>query len=370
MRDDAMIDRAWLEIDSQALLNNYHQIQKHVGRSKVMAVVKDLFYGLGADSILLLQEHGVDFFATATIQEAIELRQMGIDQDILILGYTHPNRFIELAQNDFHQTIVSLNYAQEIAEFSKRVRPIKTHLKVNTGMNRLGVHYEDKEEILKLYQNEHLTINGIFSHLLAADEYTAEADQMNKDQIERLDQTIDYLESHDINVGITHMYNSYGCLRFGDHPYDYCRPGLIFVGCPDAPDFQNCLTLKARVAMVKDVAKGQQIGYGIDHKMENNATVATITIGYGDGLERRLNQTGFQFSYKGKNLPLVGRMCMDQMMVDVSEVPELKEGDYVEVLNAEHDVYDMSKALNTIPNEVLTHLMSRLPRRSVNEELY
>lgn len=361
-----MIDRAWLEIDHQALLNNYQQIQNHVGRSKVMAVVKDLFYGLGHDSILLLQENGVDFFATATIQEAIELRQIGIDQNILILGYTHPDRFIELYQNDFHQTIISYDYGLELIDFSKRVHPLKAHLKVNTGMNRLGISYLDQDKILELYQNEHLHINGIFSHLLAADEYTDDANLMNQLQIERLDQTIDFLEQNDINYGITHMYNSYGCLRFGNHPYDYCRPGLIFVGCPDAPDFKNCLDLKARVAMVKEVKQDQQIGYGIDNKLSHDATIATITIGYGDGLERRLNKTNFQFSYKNKKLPLVGRMCMDQMMVDVTGL-DIKEGDYVEVLSDEHDVYEMAKALDTIPNEVLTHLMTRLPRRSVNE---
>ncbi len=368
MREEEMIDRAWLEIDSQALLNNYQQIQAHVGRSKVMAVVKDLFYGLGADSILLLQENGVDFFATATIQEAIDLRRLGIDQDILILGYTHPDRFIELTQNDLHQTIVSYEYGLKIADFSKRVKPIKTHLKVNTGMNRLGVSYKELDKIVHLYQNTTLTINGIFSHLLASDEYSAEADQMNKDQIQRFDETIQALEDQGINPGLTHLYNSYGCIRFGEHQYDYCRPGLIFVGCPDAQGFKNCLNLMARVAMVKDVKKGQQIGYGIDHKMKQDATVATITIGYGDGLQRRLNQTNFEFSYRNKKLPLVGRMCMDQMMVDVTGL-DIKEGEYVEVLNNDHDVYDMAKVLDTIPNEILTHLMTRLPRRSVNEEV-
>lgn len=359
-----MIDRAWLEIDTAALLNNYQQIQNHVGRSKIMAVVKDVFYGLGIDSVLALQEHGVDFFATATIGEALELRHSGIDTDILILGYTHPSRFIELVQNDFTQTILSYEYGLKIADFHQK---IKTHLKVNTGMNRLGISYLEKDKIEDLYNR--LDISGIFSHLLASDEYSDEANQFTQTQIQRLDETIEYLESKGINVGFTHLYNSYGCIRYGEHAYDYCRPGLIFVGCPDAPNFMNTLFLKARVAMVKTVSEGQQIGYGITNKVPHDMKVATVTIGYGDGLERRLAQSGFAPSIKGVRTPFVGRMSMDQCVVDVSHIEDVKEGDVVEFLNQEHDVFEMAEALNTIPNEVLTHLMSRLPRRNVNEEI-
>ena len=213
-----MIDRAWLEIDAQALLNNYHAIQAHVGRSKVMAVVKDVFYGLGVDNVLLLQENGVDFFATATINEALELRHAGIDQNILILGYTHPSRFIDLVENDLHQTIVSKDYAQEIADYPDR---IKTHVKINTGMNRLGIRFDDLEGIKELFENKKLNILGIFSHLLAADEYTDEANKMNDLQIERFDSVLTFLDQNHINYGLTHMYNSYGCLRYGHHPYDF-----------------------------------------------------------------------------------------------------------------------------------------------------
>ena len=363
-----MIDRAWLEIDGAALLNNLEQIQNHVGRSKIMAVVKDVFYGLGIDSVLSLQERGVDFFATATIQEAIELRHAGIDQNILILGYTHPSRFIELVHNDFHQTILSLDYGQKILEFNKKSEaPIKTHLKVNTGMNRLGISYLEKDKILQLYKD--LEISGLFSHLLASDEYSDQANQMTQKQIERLDEVIDYLETHQVNVGITHMYNSFGCLRYGHHEYDYCRPGLIFVGCPEVPGFQNTLYLKARVAMVKEVKGGEQVGYGIENRIDKDMKIATVTIGYGDGLERRLNQTDFLVSVKGVPTPFVGRMSMDQLVIDVSQVEDIKEGDVVDILNGDHDVYDMARALDTIPNEVLTHLMTRLPRRNVNEEI-
>ena len=364
-----MIDRAWLEINTSALIHNLHQIQKHVGRSKVMAVVKDLFYGLGIDSILALQENGVDFFATATIDEAIELRQAGIDQNILILGYTHPSRFHELLDNNFHQTIISYEYGNSLADFSLKNGPIKTHLKVNTGMNRLGVHFQEKDKILELYNNENLIVNGVFSHLLAADEDTDEAKTMSNLQIKRLDEVIDFLHDENVLIGLTHMYNSYGCLRFGHHEFDYCRPGLIFVGCPDDPDFQNVLTLKARVAMVKDVKANQQIGYGIDHKMTRDAKVATVTVGYGDGLERRLNQSVFMPTFKGQPTPFLGRMCMDQLMVDVSGIDDIKEGDIIDIVSDEHDIFEMANGVGTITNEVLTHLMRRLPRRSVNEEI-
>ena len=359
-----MIDRAWLEIDAQALLNNYQQIQNRVGRSKVMAVVKDVFYGLGVDSVLTLQEHGVDFFATATISEALELRHAGIDKNILVLGYTHPSRFIELVQNDLHQTIISYDYGLKIETFHER---IKTHLKINTGMNRLGVNYKEREKILDLYNR--LEISGVFSHLLASDELTEKGRDVTKLQIQRMDEVVDFLESHNVDVGFTHLHNSYGCLNYGEYQYDYVRPGLIFVGCPDAKNFQNALTLKARVAMVKDIKKNEQIGYGAENTVPRDMRVATVTIGYGDGLERRLAETDFTPSIGGVACPFVGRMSMDQCVVDVSNVDNVKEGDVIEFLNNEHDVFKMAEALNTIPYEILTHMMSRLPRSNINEEL-
>lgn len=358
-----MNDRAWIEVNQENLLSNLELIQKSAGRSKIMAVVKDNCYGLGLDAILLLQEQGVDFFATATISEAITLREAGIDQNILILGYTDPRRFNELVQYQLHQTLISKEYALEIADYSSKHQPIACHLKINTGMNRLGIKYDELDEMISLYQNDNLNITGIFSHLFVADELNDEGEELTLLQINRFKEVIKLLEQNNINVGLTHLYNSYGLLFYSDtEQFDYCRPGLIFNGCADYPGFKNVLTLKAKIVMVKEVLEDQYVSYGFVGHLDAPKKIATVGIGYGDGLERRLNQTDYSFTVNNQLVKPLGRMCMDILMVDVTEVDNVKAGDVVELINDKHTVFDMAKALDTIPYEILTHLMGRLPR--------
>lgn len=360
-----MNDRSYLEIDGQALRHNYEQLLLKSHGSKIMAIVKDQFYGLGLDAIILLQELGCDFFAVSTLDEAIELRRIGIDQKILILGYTDPDRFHELVTYDIEQTVISDSYSLKMIEFGQHHTLLKGQIKINTAMNRLGFKidtFEQLESIKDLYLNSSIDITGTYSHLLASDEYSQEALRMNEFQISEYDRVLDYLHNNNITVGHTHLYNSYGILNYGHHAYEYTRPGLIFAGTPDDPDFKNVLSLYARVAMVKTVKAQSQIGYGIDNKTEKDCKIATITVGYGDGLSRATHKTNFKYKYKEHYLAPVGRMCMDQLMVDVSAVDEIMENDYIEIIGEGHDIYQLAKELDTIPNEVLTHFMPRLPK--------
>ncbi len=360
-----MKDRSYLEIDGQALKHNYEQLLVKSHGSKIMAIVKDQFYGLGLDAIIYLQELGCDFFAVSTLDEAIELRRIGIDQKILILGYTDPDRFNELITYDIEQTVISQSFSKLMVEFGKKQSPLKGQIKLNTAMNRLGLKIDTVEQlevIKELYTNPFIDITGTYSHLLASDEYTQEALSMNDYQISEYDRVLDYLHENQITVGHTHLYNSYGILNYGQHAYEYTRPGLIFAGTPDDPDFKNVLSLYARVAMVKTVNAHAQIGYGIDNKTEKECRIATVTVGYGDGLSRATHKTNFKYKYKEHYLTPVGRMCMDQLMVDVSAVDDIKENDYIEIIGEGHDIYQLAKELDTIPNEVLTHFMPRLPK--------
>ncbi len=360
-----MKDRSFLQIDGLALKHNYEQLLLKSHGSKIMAIVKDQFYGLGLDAIILLQELGCDFFAVSTLDEAIELRRIGIDQKILILGYTDPDRFHELITNDIEQTVISESYSFEMIEYGKKHTAIKGQIKLNTAMNRLGFKIDTPEQlavIKELYSNPFIEITGTYSHLLASDEYTEEALKMNDFQISEYDRVLDYLHENNITVGHTHLYNSYGILNYGHHAYEYTRPGLIFAGTPDDPDFKNVLSLYARVAMVKSVQAHAQIGYGIDNKTIRDCKIATVTVGYGDGLSRATHKTNFKYKYKDYYLTPVGRMCMDQLMVDVSDINDIVENDYIEIIGEGHDIYQLAKELDTIPNEVLTHFMPRLPK--------
>lgn len=355
-------DRAWIEVSLSALKNNLIQIQNHVGSSKIMGVVKDNFYGLGTESIKALETWGVDFFSVSTMDEAIALRQLGIKSDVLILGYTNPHRFHQLQQYDLQQTIVSPEFYQEMVNYGLQHTPLKGQIKINTGMNRLGIKASDRVLIQAILSNPACQITGIFSHLLAADEFTPEAKRLTQLQIQRYQETIDYCQSLNLNYGMTHLLNSYGSLFYGETAFDYVRPGISFVGCPDVAGFKNVIKVKSTVAMVKQVQKGEQLGYGAEHKAPHDMRVATITIGYGDGLLRHLNKTGHPLMLDGKICHLIGRMCMDQSLIDVSHLPNVKAGDIVEIISDEYDVFHMARELGTIANELLCHLNARLPK--------
>lgn len=356
------MDRAWIEVSLSSLKNNLKQIQSRIHSSKVMGVVKDEFYGLGHESVLALQEWGVDFFSVSNIEEAIKLRTYGIYQPILILGYTDPTRFPDLLTYSLQQTIVSTDYFKECVSFSKENSPLTCQLKINTGMNRLGVSYQDTDSIKAIMQSSDIIIQGIFTHLLASDEFNKEAREITLLQLSRYDEILRILKSENIPTGITHALNSYGCLFYGDHVYDYVRPGLCFAGCEDVQEFENVLKVKCKVSMVKKVLTGDQIGYGTVHKADKPMKIATITIGYGDGLLRSVSKTGFPVMLNNQECHFVGRICMDQCLIDVSHIPNVKQGDVVEIISDKHDIFELAKKLDTIPNEVLCQLNARLSK--------
>lgn len=358
-----MKDRAWLEIDAQALKHNLKKIEEYSGRSKIMAVVKDQAYGLGLDAVFLMQELGIDYFAVATIDEAIELRSIGIIYPILIFGYTHPSRFNDLVTYDITQTVVSIDYFEDLVSFNK---PLNVHLKINTGMNRLGITC-DVSIVEKLFNHSTITVTGIYTHLLSADQPGLGHDKAI-DQLTKFDLLLNQLDSLSLNYGITHVLNSAGIVFFGQsHSYDYVRPGLILASSGGFDDLRNVLSLKARIAMVKHVEAHQNVGYGIENVLNHPSDIATVTIGYGDGLSRALGKLNYEILVNNTKCPIVGRICMDQLLIDVSQV-KVKQDDIASLLYDGFDVNEMAQLLDTIPNEILTHFTSRLERILVNED--
>lgn len=351
------MDRAFLEVNVDALKHNVQKIEESIGRSKIMGVVKDQCYGLGMDAVFVLQEMGIDFFAVATLDEAIQLRGIGIFQPILIFGYTHPERFDELIEFDLIQTAVSVDYFMDLVHFNK---PIKTHLKINTGMNRLGIP-DDSDLVASLFAYEGVTICGIYTHLLSSDQ-PGIGHEKSLDQMKRFDELLVQLDRLGLDYGLTHVHNSAGIFYFGEsHVYDYVRPGLLLADSSGFDGYRDVVSLKARVAMVKEVKAGENVGYGIEHVLAQDTRVATVMIGYGDGLQRRLFKTGFQLRVNGVLRPLIGRICMDQLLVDVGTV-EVKQGDLVELIHDQFTVDQMAELLETIPNEILTQFQPRIER--------
>ena len=372
--------RAWIEIDLDAMVHNVKEVEKLVGNTKIMGIVKANAYGHGMElSAKALQKAGVDFFGVACMNEAIALRQSGIEQDILILGFTPLEQVPYLDQYNLIQTVVSLEYAQDLNAYAKtNHQTIRCHCKVDTGMNRIGIQYQDEykniDDIVQVYRQEHLNVEGIFSHFPVSDDLGQDAKTFTKHQIGLFDEVLEQLKAQGIEPGITHIQNSYGILNYLDLGYDYCRPGLLYMGVtsddeiPIAsnPDFIPALSLYANVSEVKWIQPGMTVSYGRHFKAEKPVKVASLTIGYADGLPRIVSNQGLEVLVHGQKCPIIGNVCMDQCMVDVTNVETVKQGDVVTIIGQENGqrvtVDTISRMAHSINNETLSAFGARLPR--------
>lgn len=359
--------RSWIEVDLEALDSNIKTIRRKLdGKSKLMAIVKDNAYGMGIDAVVNMQKQSIDFFAVSYLDEAIELRKAGITQNILILTKTDENRIGEVFEFGLIQTIHSEGYAQRISRICLDMKiQLHCHLKIDTGMNRIGIKVDaetmDMTQAIHIFQLKGIKIDGIFTHLHAADEDSSLGKQETMRQINLFDEVLKHLKEKRINYGITHVLNSAGFLNYREYSYDYVRIGLLLCGIGGASEYKEVLSVKSRITMVKEIAKGEMIGYGLFVNDRDNVRIATLSIGYGDGIARCLSTTNYRFSLNEYKIPLIGKVCMDQCMVDVTGI-DCEENDIVTVIGDNSSVQAMADALNTIPNEILVRLNGRLPR--------
>lgn len=372
--------RCWTEIDYDAIAHNVEEIQKLVGDTKIMGIVKANAYGHGdVECAKALQKVGVDFFGVSSVDEALHLRQNGIQDSILILGYTPPEHFHYLIEENIIQSLVSYDYAQKLDAYAKGAgTKIRCHCKVDTGMCRTGVIYQVQEknmdQILAEYRMEHLIVEGIFSHFPVSDDLGQESAAFTKKQIELFEEVCDNLRKEGINPGIRHIQNSYGILNYGDLKMDYCRPGLLYMGVTsdDAipiaskPDFIPILSWYANVSLVKWIQKGQSVSYGRHFIATKPTKVATVSVGYADGLHRLVSNCGLEVLIHGQKCPIIGNVCMDQCMVDVTQVDDVKEGDVVVLVGRQGDhrvtIDEISRKSHSINNETLSDIAGRVPR--------
>ena len=361
------LQRAAKEFSAPALLHNLQEIKRVIpSTTKVMAVVKADAYGCDAQLVArTLERVGVDFFAVATIEEAIELRRAGIKSRLLILGYTSAQRAKELNRYSLIQTIVSEAHGQALARTGL---PIECHLAVDTGMHRLGVA-PDLETVRRLYALPSLKITGIFSHLGSSDQLDTASILRTQAQIICFDDLLAGLSARNIAYGLTHLQSSYGILNYPEKQYDYVRPGILLTGSLSVPNeptkqkinVQPILTLKALLVDKKTVAAGEAIGYGLATVFDRPTTIGIVSIGYCDGVPRALSNQGFQLSYQGVLLPQVGLVCMDMLLIDLTDYPELAVESWLEVISDWTNTADQAQ---TIPNELISRLGSRVPSMS------
>lgn len=368
--------RAWIELDMDALAKNVRFLQSKLpAGSALMPAVKADAYGHGAVLIARALNHlGIAHFCVACADEGVELRQNGIKGEILILGYTHPDAFFLLDKYRLTQTVVDYEYANQLNSYGRKLH---VHVGIDTGMHRLGTRSENIDEIIKIYDMKNLKIDGMFSHMAASDSLFPKAKAFTKVQSDRFRETIDRIQANGYDIPKTHLQASYGLLNYPELGGDYARVGIALYGVlstkEDTDKYANLLTpvlsLKARVASVRTLHKNEAAGYGMAFTASKETKIATLSIGYADGLPRSLsNGTGYVL-INGCKARIAGRICMDQTIIDVTDIPYVSSGDIATIIGTSGNevigVTDIAEQTHSITNEVLSRLGSRLVRVAV-----
>ncbi len=372
MEKDLKQNRAWIEINLDNLENNITQIKNIIPtQTKIMAVVKANAYGHGMTEISKkLNQVGVTDFAVATLEEGIILREAGIKGNILILGYTNFNNIDYLLKYNLIQTIVDYEYAKRISQMDLKGK-LKVHIKINTGMNRIGESYKNIDKLIEIYQMKNLEILGTYSHLCVSDSLKEDDKLFTNKQITNFFETIKTLQNLGYDTGKIHIQASYGILNYPELNCDYVRPGIIMYGVY-SDEYENTktkvnlkpvLSLKARITSIKEITQGESVSYGRIFKADKTMKIATVGIGYADGYPRNLSGKNAKVLVNGNYVNIIGRICMDQLVIDVSNLTKIEDGDIVTLIGEEKQIKAEVVAQNsgTITNELLSRLGKRLP---------
>ena len=324
--------RCYAEVSLQAIRHNIAEAKKRISPGvKMLAVVKADAYGHGAVRVAHALEDMVDFFAVATLDEALELRENGISHPILILGYTSPSEYAELVAQDVRPSVYRMEDAEALSEEAVRQgRKAKLHIALDTGMTRIGfqVTEEEADRIARIAALPSLEVEGMFTHFSCCDQ---QDQSYTRKQMQKYEHMVELLKKRDVAIPILHVCNSAGIMEFGPDTWRFgmVRSGIITYGIYPSEEvtkqnlsLEPALQWRAHVVHVKDVGPGVGVSYGATYVTEKPVTrIATVSVGYADGYPRALSSKG-RVLIHGKYAPILGRVCMDQMMVDVSDIPE------------------------------------------------
>ena len=355
--------RCWAEVDLTRLIHNYRNAMKHLQPStKMICVLKADAYGLGAPMVAKrLWQEGQRMFAVASFNEAYELKHALPDADILILGMCGASQLVTAIENDMLLTVFSGNYASQVikaAAYAGKVARI--HIKLETGLHRLGFDVQKAADAIEtIIASEKMNLEGLFTHLALRNEGS------DHKQLSMLMEVRDSLLQRGIDVSMVHALDSIGMVRYPEAHLDAVRIGAWLYGVyprryAHPEESQLALTVKTRVSQLHLVPAGECLGYDEDHPLSKDSVIATLAAGYIDGYPR-LNSIG-EVEICGKRAPVVGLVCMDQMMVDVTNIPEVKEGDVVTLLGGSIGVDEYAQWGNLNRNESLARTGKRVPR--------
>lgn len=373
----------WAEVDLDALAHNFRLLQQHAGSAAVCAVVKAGAYGHG-DGIVCrtLADAGAKWFAVSCLAEALHLRSGGVTGEILILGHTDPACAATLACHRLTQAVFSPEYARALSDAALEANcRVRCHLKIDTGMGRLGfiARCEDDipaclEQLEACFALDGLEITGMFQHFAVADSHAVEDVEYTGRQHDLFVQVKNEVEARGHQLRTVHCCNSAALVEHPEWGMDMVRPGIVLYGCDPSDEvhlggLRPVLTLKTVVSQVKELLPGQALSYGLQFTADAPRKVATLCVGYADGYPRLLSGKGV-CSIGGHSAPVLGRVCMDQMMVDVTGLDDVKEGDEAVVFGGPgaDSLNDVANKVGSIPYEIMCGLALRVPRVYLRED--
>lgn len=367
--------RVQANVNLEGIRHNILEIKNKLNKdTKLMLIIKADAYGHGAIPIAeyICHDNLADIYGVAIIEEAIELRDAGINIPILVLGYTPKEQYQLVVAHNVIQTVFQYEMAKELSKEAKRQgKIIKIHIKIDTGMSRVGFSDNNQsiDEIKRINDLDNIEIEGVYSHFATADE--SDTSSTNK-QLKRFKEFVDKLVQKGIHIPIKHISNSAGILDYPDAEFNMVRCGIVAYGIypsefvlKDEVKLIPAMELKTHVIYVKDVDEGVGISYGSTYVTSKKTKVATIPVGYADGYSRNLSNVG-KVIINGQYAPIIGRICMDQFMVDVTHIPEVKQGDTVTLLGKDQEAYISSEELaewsHSFVYELICTVGKRIPR--------
>lgn len=373
-----LLKRTWADVSLDNLSHNYTQLRANVPAScRFLGVVKADAYGHGAVPISnRLRELGADFLAVSNFEEALQLRRADNRLPILILGYTPAAYAEDMADMGIRQEVHSLEYARQLdRQLEGTDKKLLVHIKLDTGMSRLGFFAYDSDqtygELVQVRALSHLEPEGVFTHFPVADSCKAEDEAFTRLQFRRFTDMIEALKGAGFCFALRHCCNSAATILYPEFALDMIRPGIATYGISPSPelegrmDLRPLMALRTTISQIRDFRPGVSVSYGRIYETPSPRRIAVLCIGYADGLSRALsNQVSFLL--RGRRVPVVGRICMDMCMVDVTDVPDARVGDVVTVFGEDHGqtiaVDDLARQLGTIPYEILCDINKRTPR--------
>ena len=371
---ESTLKRTWAEVDLDALAHNYERIRRHVGENtKLLGVIKADAYGHGAVPVAKeLEALGASYLAVSNIDECEEVRLAGVTLPVLMLGYTPADQAERILELDMTQAVQSLSIARAFSDAAVRLgKKMKVHVKLDTGMGRLGfscdeAHFDASlRDILELVHLPGLDAEGVFTHFCVADEDGEENIEFTRAQHALFARMIDEVESRSgFRFRLRHCCNAGGIVRYPEWAGDMVRCGILLYGSGELAEemgMEPVMALKSRVATVREFAPGTSVSYGRTYFTARESRIAVLPIGYADGLHRALSNKMEVLTPYGR-AKQVGRICMDMCMIDVTDLPQVKSGDEIEIFGKNVLCAQDAQKCDTIPYELLCAVSKRVPR--------